>query len=314
MSDLLPYLKEKSFGFKAVVLLLLILVFFVVTLLFGIVLGIPIFGFDIIGFFDGSYDYSDQRTVNISKYFQVVSQLGIFIFPALVYAYLENRQAGKYLRIGKSPLNLSLLISLVLIFVLVPGVNWLVEINENMKLPSFLQGIENWMKSAEQDAKLITDAFLNVSSIGGLVINLFIIAFLAAVGEELLFRGVIFKMLYTHFKNIHIAVWVSAIIFSAFHLQFYGFLPRMILGVFFAYIFGWTANLWIVIILHFVFNGMTVVAAYLYNSNRITTNYESMGQTTSPYTIAASILISILILYIIYRINKTQKKGEIRLK
>lgn len=308
MTDLLPYLQEKSFGFKILVLLFLILILSVVTLLFGFVFGIPIFGMDIIGSFSGKSDYADAKTVQIAKYFQVVSQLGVFVFPALAYAYLETRKPTNYLRIQKSPMNFSLLISLVLVFVLVPGINWMVEINEQMALPTFLQGIEEWMKNAEGKAKVITEAFLSVDTIGGLLINLFIIAFLAAVGEELLFRGVIFRILFNHFKNIHVAVWVSAIVFSAFHLQFYGFLPRAVLGVIFAYIFGWTANLWIVIILHFVFNGMTVVAAYLYNKNIITTDYETMGSTNNIYFVIGSLLVSVLVLVMIKKINSKNKK------
>lgn len=308
MPDLLPVLKEKSFGFKILILFFLIVVLFVITMLFGLVLGIPFFGMDIISFFDGTYNYSDPRTINISKYFQVLSQLGIFVFPALAFAYLENRKVSDYLMVNKSPFNIPMLISLVLIFVLIPGINWMVEINQQMTLPSFMHKIESWMKESEENAKIITEAFLNVDSYPGLFVNLFIIAFLAAVGEELLFRGVIFRLLRDRFKNIHLAVWISAIIFSAFHLQFYGFLPRVILGVIFAYIFGWTANLWIVIILHFIFNSITVIAAFLYQRQMISTHFDSLGQSDNSSLIIGSLFLSIVTLYAVFYMSSRHKK------
>ena len=150
----------------------------------------------------------------------------------------------------------------------------------------------------------LTESFLNVSTFGGLVVNLIIIALLAAVGEELLFRGVILQLFVEWFKNKHLAIIISAILFSAMHIQFYGFLPRMILGILFGYIFIWSGSLWIPILLHFIFNGITVVAAYLFHKGLIQTDVESFGVTENAFLVLSSFLLIILLLFVIYRMGK----------
>ena len=241
-------------------------------------------------------DINNESTIGFLKYFQVINQLGVFILPVIFYAYLENRKIGNYLKIDKKP-GLSLLfLSAILIFVSIPAINWMVVINEQMSLPDFMQGIETWMRSSEDKAKELTDVFLEVDTIRGLLVNLFIIAFLAALGEELLFRGVVLQLLLDGLKNSHLAVIISSIFFSAMHLQFFGFLPRTVLGILFGYVFIWTGSLWIPIILHFLFNGITVVAAYLYNTGQISIDVETFGTTDNNLIIAGSFVLSIIIL------------------
>jgi membrane protease YdiL (CAAX protease family) len=246
-------------------------------------------------------DFSDVKTIAYLKYFQVINQIGAFILPALLYAYLENRNAGRYLNIDKSPRVIPLFFSILLIIVFIPAVNSLVLLNEQMQLPTFMKSIEDWMRESEDKTNLLTEAFLNVNSLGGLIVNLFIIGLLAAVGEELLFRGVILRLLADWLKNQHLAILLSAILFSALHFQFFGFLPRTALGIIFGYVYFWTGSLWIPIILHFIFNGATVLVAYLYQTGAISTDIESFGMTDNLVIIIASFLFTFLFLWLIYR-------------
>lgn len=304
MSRLLPYLEGKSFPAKFGTLLLLIAFSFVVINVVGILVAIPFYGLDILYDFDQSYDYSDPEKISFLKYLQVVSQIGVFILPAWVYAYLYNRKPGNYLML-KDKIDLyPLFLALLTIIVSIPFINFLVSWNEQMSFPGFLRGLEDWMRNMENQAGRMTEAFLRVDTIGGLLVNLFIIAFLAALGEELLFRGVILRMLSESLKNIHLAVLLSAILFSAFHGQFYGFLPRTVLGVFFGYIFIWTGTLWIPIILHMIFNAVSVVVAYLYTIDRISTNYEDFGESASTWIIVLSGVFSLVLMWMIHSKRK----------
>ena len=104
-------------------------------------------------------------------------------------------------------------------------------------------GIEKWMKDAEESAAEITKAFLDVKTIPGLVFNVFMIAFLPAVGEELLFRGIIQRIFTDMTKSHHWGIWISAILFSAMHFQFYGFVPRVLLGALFGYLLVWSGSI-----------------------------------------------------------------------
>lgn len=301
MNGLLPTLESKSFLSKLGTLLVLIAVSFVVCNVIGILIALPFFGLDVLYNFDQPQDYSDPGTIPFLKYLQVVSQLGVFILPALLYAYLYNRKPIHYLRLKTRIHPYQLFLAALVIVVSIPFVNFLVSWNEQMTFPGFLAGIEDWMRNMESQAAKMTEAFLKVESIYGLIVNLFIIAFLAAIGEELLFRGVILKMLNESLQNIHLAVLISAIIFSAFHAQFYGFVPRMVLGVFFGYILVWTGSLWVPILLHMFFNGVSVVVAYLYEIDKITTNYEEFGEAASPWIVTLSALFSASLMWLIYR-------------
>lgn len=304
MFELLPYLKEKPYVIKGLVLILLIAVFLLLTMVIGIIIALPFFGIGVLEQFNELNDYTNEVTVHFLKYFQVVNQIGFFILPAIFYAYLENRKPANYLKLNTKLSFASLIAASILIVVSIPAINWLVEINEKMKLPDFLSGLESWMKDSENMTNQMTEAFLNVNTPGGLVVNLIIIALLAAVGEELLFRGVILQLFVDWFKNKHLAIIVSAILFSALHLQFYGFLPRMLLGMLFGYVFIWSGSLWLPIILHFIFNGITVVAAYLFQKGLIQTDVESLGVSDNVIIVISSFLLIIILLFVIFRMGR----------
>ena len=308
MNYLFPGFSQKPPFSKLLFLLLLIVVSFVVTTLVGLVIAVPFFGLDVLKNLGAYTNIHDEDTISFIKYFQVINQIGIFVLPAFLYAQLEKNKAFDFLKLNRTINLRSLIFSILIILSALPAISWMVEINEQMKLPQFLSGLENWMKESEEKTKLITDIFLNVNNVSGLLVNLFIIAFLAALGEELLFRGIILKLFVESTKNIHWGIIISAALFSALHMQFYGFLPRMALGIIFGYIFVWSGSLWIPIILHFIFNGMTVIASYLYNIGVIISDPDSLGSSSSFVLISISFLISFTLMLLFYQ--KTGKENS----
>jgi membrane protease YdiL (CAAX protease family) len=178
-----------------------------------------------------------------------------------------------------------------------------------MSMPEFMSGIERWMRNMENQATEMTDAFLQVDTAMGLMVNLLIIGLLAAVGEELLFRGVILKMFRESVNNVHLAVFFSALLFSAFHGQFYGFVPRAMLGVMFGYIFVWTGSLWVPILLHLLFNSVSVVVAFLYTKGLMDVNYEDFGESSGGWVILLSAFFSVALMVTLYQ---RHAKAEIK--
>ncbi|MCB0804613.1 MAG: CPBP family intramembrane metalloprotease [Bacteroidales bacterium] len=304
IKDFLPILHDKSFFLKIAVLFLLIAVFLLLTMVIGIVVALPFYGPGVVFNLAEMNNLDDPSTVGLLKFFQVVNQLGVFILPPIAFAWLVNRQPLSYLKLGVRFRKDHLILSVMLIFISIPAINMLVVWNEQMDLPDFMNGIENWMRQSEDQTKHLTDAFLNVKTAGGLIVNLLIIAMMAAIGEELLFRGVVLRLLDEKLKNVHLAILISAVLFSSLHMQFYGFIPRTAIGILFGYMYVWTGSLWIPIILHFVFNGTSVVAAYLYNIGASSTDVDSFGYTPNQWIVAGSILISILLLFMIYKTRK----------
>jgi membrane protease YdiL (CAAX protease family) len=237
----------------------------------------------------------------------MVSQIGMFILPPVIFSLLVARRPTKYLWLNRIPGMLTIISTFILIFTILPGINWMMGINEQLSLPDWLGGIENWMRESEEEAARLTEVFLQAETIYGLLLNLFMVALLASVGEELLFRGVLLRIFTQGFRNIHIAVWLSAILFSLFHLQFYGFLPRMALGVIFGYLLVWSGSLWLPILAHFINNASAVIAYYFYNNGTSETPVESFGDVENDFLFALSLLISAIVMVMIYFLNKDNR-------
>jgi membrane protease YdiL (CAAX protease family) len=179
-----------------------------------------------------------------------------------------------------------------------------------MNFPEWLSGVEQWMKNAEENAAELTEVFLKVDSTGGLLFNLFMIALLPAIGEELLFRGVIQRIFTRMTQNIHWGIWISAILFSALHIQFYGFVPRMLLGVLFGYLLVWSGSMWLPVLAHFINNGFAVVAMYLIDKNVLNPQVEEIGSTSGSYY--AAVLSLALVVIFMWLIKKENRGNELK--
>lgn len=225
---------------------------------------------------------------------QGISSIFMFVVPPIVYYFITRKEHQmRDLGLRKlSPPWWLILISAVLMFISLPVSNLLTEWNEGMKLGGAFQMLEDMMKTMEQTATDLTERMLNVDTIGGLLLNLIIIALIPAIGEELTFRGVIQQAL-TRKMSPHIAIILSAAIFSFIHFQFYGFLTRMFLGMLLGYMFYITGSLWTSILMHFLNNGSAVLIYYLNNKGIINVDVDHFGATQSVWLIIVSAVVTI---------------------
>lgn len=196
------------------------------------------------------------------KWVQILASSGIFIVGTLINAYTVFDDWKQLLSVRK-PQVWFLLMALFGVLTCTPFINHITQLNEMMQLPDWLKPIEDWMRSKEDENMKLTQDFLKVDSLGGFLLNLLALAIVPAFGEELLFRGLIQKTIQNHTRNIHLAIWSSAILFSAIHLQFYGFFPRMIMGAIFGYFLVWSQSIFVPIICHFQNNATIVIVYYL---------------------------------------------------
>ena len=182
------------------------------------------------------------------------------------------------------------LIALFFAVAALPMISLLTEWNKGMELPSFLASMEEMMRQMEESAKEVTDQFLNTSSVGMMFVNLFVIALLPAVGEEMMFRGWLQRVLGKS-VNYHTAIWVSAFVFSAIHFQFYGFIPRMLIGAALGYLYCYTGSLWASIVAHFTNNAVAVISAFLVYNGYISINPDLIGTGDTWYLSVASVAV-----------------------
>lgn len=280
--------QERHSWLKLAVLLIYVLSFGLLT----------VFGSD----GDTGMNYDNPNTLILLKVLQALSVLMIFIFPALLFAFFWTKERIPYLGITTKPKFITLLLAGAGMVLATPLINWLSEVNQHMTLPEALSGVETWMKQSEAKATELTEAFTKGTSVGVLVLNLFVIAFMAAISEELFFRGVLQKVIIECTKNKHIGVWLSAIIFSAFHMQFYGFIPRMLMGAFLSYLFLWSGSLWPGILAHFINNGMAVLLMWLVNRGVISEEADKMGIEQGQWIyVLVSVLLVGFSLWLVYK-------------
>ena len=221
----------------------------------------------------GSIFFFEQPlSVSSLKWIQFFQSAAMFLLPPLCMAYLWSKQPLEWLKVkGEKELKGERVWAVVLMLVALPAINLLAHINEQMALPAFLEPLEAWMKTQEETAKNLTDQFMHVTTFGGLIINLLLMAVLPAISEELTFRGVLMNLFKVKGERLkvkgesvpHLAIWCSAILFSAIHLQFYGFVPRMLMGALFGYMLVWTGSLWTPILMHFTNNAMAVILYFV---------------------------------------------------
>ena len=284
---------------------------FLTFLVISLVVAIPLFGVDSIMNLPLINDFNNPDSIRILKYFQVVQSIGVFIIPPFILGWLFNGDIAQYLSLNKNINFASVLLVLVLSFAASPFINLIGDLNENMRLPDWLSGMENWMKNTEEKAAELTEIFLKVETTGGLMFNIFMIAFLPAIGEELLFRGVIQRIFTNWTRNSHWGIWISAILFSALHMQFYGFIPRMFLGVLFGYLLVWSGSIWLPIVAHFINNGIAVIAMYMIDKGLLSSDIEDIGTTSDSYYMAAvSFLLIVVFMLMIKRQNKLTEESQ----
>lgn len=195
---------------------------------------------------------------------------------------------------------------IILIQVTFMGFNgWLQELNENFVFPESMKGLETVLKGMEEQLAKATKFFTTFTSFWQFILAFIVIAIIAGVGEELVFRGLLMRKLFLGIKNIHVAIWLAGFIFAVIHFQFYGILPRMMLGVLFGYLYYWTGNIWVPIIAHIFNNGLAIIIMYLYNLKIVKTDLESIDHVPMPIVIF-SLVATIGLMFLFKNYTQTQ--------
>lgn len=242
-----------------------------------------------------------MQDINFMRITQVVSVACIFLVPVAVCAYFFHNHPASYLKINL-PMNWRfLLYSLILIIVIQPVIGFTSYYNDQLALPESLSSLEKILRSMEDSAKVLTERLLTTDSISILLLNIFVVAIMAGLTEEFFFRGSLQQIFKSIVKNRHVAVWATAFVFSFIHFQFYGFVPRLILGAILGYIFLWSGNLWISVIAHAANNLFAVLLFHFFNGTPVYEQASAIGTGDTLWTTPVSILLSGGLLFLMSR-------------
>ena len=230
--------------------------------------------------------------------------IGLILAPAAFLAR-GHKSLSDFFR--KKELHWQPALITVLIVIIFMAVNSVfIEWNAKFNFPDFARSFEQWARAREDSAAELTTFLTSFGSAWQLAFAIVIIAVLPAIGEEIVFRGLIQNELYRGTKNIHLSIWIAAALFSAIHFQFFGFVPRLLLGALFGYLYYWSGDLKLAILAHFVNNSVSVLALYFYQQGKFSFDVEST-EAAPPGVVLVSALITGGLLYYLHRYFQERK-------
>ena len=292
-------LKAKAPGTQFLILISIALASFFLIGILGTVVLSKISGMDLETMSDSSkWDYNSPTLITVIRGMQIIQFVSLFLIPTFICAWLFSTDSKKYLGL-KKPSNMAYFVVAAGILLLsLPLVSFLGELNRNVQFPA---GIANWMKAQEDEAAKTIKALLSKHTIKDLILNIVCIAGLAAVGEELLFRGVAQRLLIKWFKSPWAGIIIAAFLFSAMHVQFYGFLPRFVLGILLGVIYWYSGSLWTAMLAHFIYDAALIVLVYF--------NPESLNDENtlnlSNIALGAAISFALVVFLVIWMKKKS---------
>lgn len=246
---------------------------------------------------------TDPLAVLLLKSMQIAQGVGLFFVPFLLYRLLTRDHTYSFsFRAEDLPAMALFAFCMLSAF---PLINVLAEWNSNLHLPEVFSGIETWIRETETQAEELIRIFLRMDTVSEMLFNMFLIALVPAIAEEVFFRGFMQPVFLRVSKNYHIAVWLTAFFFSFFHLQFLGFVPRFVLGAVLGYAAHWSGTLWLPMIGHFMNNGLAVLVAWYIGVEALEADFETFGANEGQWYMG---LMSALLLagcmYMLYRLTR----------
>lgn len=268
-------------------------------LILGLIIG------SVIGVIYPLVSGQDVMSLNSLRVMQISSQIFTFVLPPILYAMLIKENPKESLGIKNVSYHW-FIIGFVMMYAILPLNNVFAEWNAGLKLPESMSRIEELIKEMYESSAVVLEKLVNVNTFGGFVINLIMIAGLAALGEELLFRSIIQTSLIKTCKNAHVGIIIASAIFSFIHFDFYAFIPRLVLGMLLGYMFYYSRSIWVSMFMHFVNNATAVVIYYLNNIGVTNVDVETFGQTQLLPLLISIALMAVLFWLAIRRMKNVQ--------
>lgn len=251
--------------------------------------------------------YQSTRTMQMA---QAIQTIFIFLVPALAFAYLCQNKPETYLKTEGNRSLLLITLAVLLILVIQPFINCISYYNHQIVLPESMTSFDQWVKNGEAVAERTLKVLFADRSVYSLILNLLVIAVVAGLAEEFFFRGCLQQIIQKIVKNGHAAVWITAVIFSVVHFQFYGFVPRVLLGALLGYLFLWSGSIWVPVIVHTVHNAVNVILIHMYYDIPEQEQMEYFSLDRGTLLVVSSFILSAAVLVILYKKRIACYKSE----
>ncbi len=203
---------------------------------------------------------NEQSKIALLFFQAFAGSIGTFLIPSLLFPNAIGRKAISFIRVVYPFKLYYLLIAPLFILAAMPLINWLNVLNQSVTFPEQFKALETSLRAMELQAEAITKILVQSNTTTGFLISLLVVAVLPAITEEFFFRGILQNFTRMCFYNNHLAIWFTAIVFSGIHGQFFGFIPRVVLGAGLGYLYLYAGNIWVAVLAHFVNNTMALIA------------------------------------------------------
>lgn len=281
-----PYLRDKNVkNCRLIGLSVLFGIFFVMLLMLGLLQPVM-----------HNPDMSQRTTILAVSTLQDIMA---FIIPAFLCAWAISTKPASMICIDRIPTVKNVAGVIILFLISIPALNQIVWWNQQMVFPDALSGLEQKLRSMEEAGAATAETILDIKSIGGMISGVLVVGLLTGFSEELFFRGGIQRCLTITGMHPSAAIWISAAVFSFLHFQFFGFVPRLLLGAMFGYLLLWTGSIWIPSLAHALNNSLVVVSAWCIQRGYLPQESEMWGVTTSGFPIWSSLSAAAIIIFLI---------------
>ena len=248
-----------------------------------------------------AWDPKDPKMLTVLRAMLLMQFLGLFVVPSLLFAYFSDPQPLNYIGIRPPYKTLYYLLGVAAMLVSVPMVEYIGLINRDLPLSP---ETHKWVQSMEDEAARTLQAMLADTSITALIINVVFIAAFAGIGEELFFRGIIQRLFIKATRSPWAGIIITAILFSFFHFQFFGFIPRFLLGALLGAIYWYSGSIWPAIVAHFIYDAFFIILAY-FNPQLVTDANAHL--VNKSYLAIAAVVSTALVILIVWVMKKNSR-------
>jgi membrane protease YdiL (CAAX protease family) len=292
---------DKSLAYRLLGIFILCVAGLLLSGLLGTVLAILIFDIDLLSATGFNLVDPTLEEVKAMKLIQLISGIGAFIVPAVLYGQLVGNPRGE-LGLDKGLSFGSGFLLFIIMFTAIPWINAVMYLMSELQLPQWLE----WLRQSEESNMLIQEHFLRMDNFSGLLYNLILMAFIPAIGEELIFRGILYPIFRDMSGSIHHGVWISALLFGVLHQQFTAMPALVLIGVMLGYMRAWSGSLWWPVFAHWTNNALILFFTYIFTKmgwdDELMTTIGTEQQHW--FLVALSLFFTVSGLYIIYRQTK----------
>lgn len=237
----------------------------------------------------------------------VCNTLFMFGLPCVALALVLRKNPISFLSLDRLPAANTWIWGILLFIIGLPALNQIIYYNAN--LPTGDSGIWQLFREWENSAAHTTEEMLSLTSPTGLAVSVIIVGLLTGFCEELFFRATLQKVLRKCGLGENASIWWAAAVFSLLHFQFFGFVPRLLLGAYFGYLMRASGSVWLPASVHAINNSIVVFVTWLSLRGADVAPVENFGVSAGGFPIEA-LFSAVLFIGLFWKLPYFIRKGR----